>query len=288
MKETGPRFTGPAAVCLYAAFALTIASCSDSAPLQVTSVSPGADVSLAVTPAALTLQGGTDHFACYEATDLNANAPIPISLDDQFAGILSVDAMTALYFCNPVAKTFNGSTIAINEPTAHLTFYELTQKIRATHRKVVINNQFGQQTLQVAAPDIVAVPTLKNGEGTARDLDNLSHFTCYEASGKRLNVSVGLQDQFHTAPEAILVHAPQYFCNPAEKIHNGITTGIARNEDHLVCYKVTPSNAPPAAFTTVTVENQFEGFNLTPPEVFDIGPLHFLCVPSEKLSFTPA
>jgi len=286
MNETGPRLTRTDVVCLYAAFALTIVSCSDSAPLKVTSVSPMADASSDVTTAAL--QGGTDHFACYEATDRNANAPIPITLDDQFAGTLAAEAMTALEFCNPVAKTVNGSTTPIDEPNAHLTFYELTRNIRAVRRKVVVNNQFGEQTLRVAAPQIVAVPTLKNGVGRANDLDDLSHFTCYEASGKRLNVSVGLQDQFHTAPEAILVHAPQYFCNPAAKTRTGTTTPIARIEDHLVCYKVTPSNAPPAQFSTVTVENQFEGFDLTPPEVFDIGPLHFLCVPSEKVSFTPA
>lgn len=285
MNGTRPRITRlPAVLC--AAFGFLTASCSDSTPLQVTSVTPPDGISASVTPAAL--EGGTDHFACYEATDRNPNAPQSITLDDQFDGTLSAEAMTALEFCNPVAKTVGTSTTPIDEPNAHLTFYELTQNLRAVRRKVVVSNQFGvEQTLRVAAPRIVAVPTLKNGEGTTNDLGDLSHFTCYEASGKRLNVSAGLQDQFHTGPETILVHAPQYFCNPAEKTHGSTTTAIARDEDHLVCYKVTPSNAPPSEFSTVTVENQFEGFDLTPDEVFEIGPLHFLCVPSEKLSFSP-
>lgn len=110
----------------------------------------------------------------------------------------------------------------IDEPELHLTFYELTHKLRTNRRSVVVENQFGQFTLRVAAPRIVAVPSLKNDEGVPRDLDDLSHFTCYEASGRRLNLKAALEDQFHVgAPDTILVHGPQYFCNPAAKRHAG-------------------------------------------------------------------
>ena len=228
------------------------------------------------------LEGGTDHFKCYETIEGTANAPITISLTDQFGTLSNVQAMTALELCNPVQKTVfvDGQPVVtpIEEEEAHLTFYELTQRLRGRVRTVVVDNQFGEQTLRLGAPRLVAVPTVKNDVGTLRGVESdLSHFTCYEASGKRLLVGAILNDQFHE--EDVLIHAPQFFCNPAAKTRAGTTTAIARDEDHLVCYKITPSEAPPQAVSTVTAENQFER------DTMKVGPSHFLCVPSEKVSF---
>ena len=228
-------------------------------------------------PAPPDLNGGTDHFACYEAIEGSANAPIAISMTDECGITLTdIDASTALDICNPARKRVGLVITGVDEPEAHLTFYEITQKLPANRRKIEVNNQFGPQTLRVAAPKLIAVPTVKNDEGTLSSVeDDLSHFTCYEASGKRLLVNAGIQDQFHPAGfENILVHAPQFFCSPAEKTRGTVTTDIARDEDHLVCYKVTPSLTPDG-FSSVTIENQFESDTLT------IGPLHLLCVPSE-------
>lgn len=227
------------------------------------------------------LQGGTDHFACYEAIESNPNAPITISLADACGDTLTnVSAMSLLEICNPVAKTVGTVTTQINEPDAHLAFYELNQRLPANRRRVSVNNQFGPQILRVAAPRLVAVPTVKNNAGTLASVENdLSHFTCYEASGKRILVNAGLEDQFHPAgPETILVHAPQFFCSPAVKTRTGENpSDIAQNEDHLVCYKVTPSLTPDG-FSSVEIDNQFDT-----NEIVTIGPLHFLCVPSEVL-----
>jgi hypothetical protein len=227
------------------------------------------------------LNGGTDHFACYEAIPQNPHPPVTISLTDACNLTLTgVQAFTPLAMCNPAAKTVAGRPPAESkEPNAHLTFYELTQKLPANRRKVVVNNQFGQYTLRVAAPKLIAVPTVKNGIGDLGNVEReLSHFTCYEASGKTVLVKAGIQDQFHAASENILVHAPQYFCSPAEKtVGNNQPTDIEQNEDHLVCYKVTPSLTPPGV-SSVTIENQFESNTLT------VGPLHFLCAPSEVIS----
>jgi hypothetical protein len=228
-------------------------------------------------PAPPDLNGGTDHFACYEAVGGGPNTPITVSLTDECGITLTdIDASNSLEICNPASKTVDGVITDIEEPEAHLTFYEITQKLPANRRRVVVNNQFGVQTLRVAAPRLIAVPTVKNDEGDlARVEDELSHFTCYEASGKRILVSAGIQDQFHPdGAENILVHAPHFFCSPTEKTRGTDTSPIARDEDHLVCYKVTPSLTPPGVLP-VTVENQFETDTLT------VGPLHFLCVPSE-------
>lgn len=227
------------------------------------------------------LNGGTDHFACYEAIPQNPHPPATISLTDECGlTVTGAQAFSPQEICNPVVKTVGGVETPITEEQAHLTFYQLTQKLPANRRRVVVNNQFGPQTLRVAAPRLIAVPTVKNGEGTLGSVeDDLSHFTCYEASGKRILVNAGIQDQFHpNGPETILVHAPQYFCSPAGKtVGTNPPTDIARDEDHLVCYKVTPSLTPPGV-STATIENQFESNILT------IGPLHFLCAPSEVIS----
>jgi len=228
------------------------------------------------------LNGGTDHFTCYDVIEQNLHPPATISLTDECNVTLTgVQAFTPLQICNPVAKTVGGVVTPITEPEAHLTLYELTQKLPSNPRRVVVNNQFGRQTLRVAAPKLIAVPTVKNGIGTLRDVENeLSHFTCYEAAGKKLLVSAAIQDQFIAASadsEDILIHAPVYFCSPAEKTNGTDVFPTARNEDHLVLYKVTPSLTPPNV-STVTALNQFESNILT------IGPLHFLAVPSEVIS----
>jgi hypothetical protein len=248
-----------------------------SFPLALMLILAGSRAGLAQTPP--DLNGGTDHFACYEAIPQSPHPPIMISLTDACdLTVTGVQAFTPLEICNPAAKTVDGVQTPITEEEAHLTFYELTQKLPAKRMKVVVNNQFGPQTLRVAAPKLIAVPTVKNGVGDLTSVErDLSHFTCYEASGKTVLVNAAIQDQFQTAPDNILVHAPQYFCSPAEKTRGTDVTPIARDEDHLVCYKVTPSLTPPGV-SSVTIENQFESNTLT------IGPLHFLCAPSEGIT----
>jgi hypothetical protein len=234
----------------------------------------------------LTLAGGTDHYTCYVTTDQTKNVPIPITLVDQFSGNVAPSASAALYLCNPVAKTFSGVTGVIVDDTTHLVLYQLTQKPPTIYKTVIINNQFGLDTLHVSSPALVAVPTLKDTLGTRASLDTLSHFACYVvANGPSANLRVGLQDQFFTTPQAVVVKTPQYFCNPVTKTHGGYVSHIPAHTDHLVCYNVAPSVNPPKTFQTVAVENQFEGFDTW--DVFKIGPLQFLCVPSQKLGWSP-
>ncbi len=264
--------------CAPAALLLTLVACNPEQPVQATSMNPRADVILA----APNLQGGTDHFMCYEAIEDDAGTSVTISLTDQWQTLSNVQAANILEFCNPAEKTFNTVTTPIAEENAHLAFYELTQKLPSIQKRVTIRNQLSanDQVLRVAAPKFVGVPTVKNGVGDLGTVEReLSHFTCYEASGKRLLAPVTLSDQFFQSKEA-LVHAPQYFCLPAEKTRGTEVTPEARAEDHLVCYKVTPSEEPGEAVTSPSIENQFE------TDVLKIGPLHYLCVPSEKVSFT--
>lgn len=215
---------------------LTFAACSPDAPVDA--VSPTPTLRAAHLPA--DLEGGTDHFTCYEAIEDNAGTSVTISLTDQWQTLTNVGVSNILEFCNPTEKTtFNAAgashVTTITEEDAHLAFYELTQKLPSIRKRVTITNQFNngaEQVLRVAAPKLVAVPTVKNNVGNLDDVEEaLSHFTCYEASGKRILENVTLDDQFDGSVEG-LVHGPHYFCLPAAKTL-GTVTPIAADEDHL-------------------------------------------------------
>lgn len=233
--------------------------------------------------AAAQLSGGTDHFKCYEAQEQTFDFAIDISVNDQFFGeeeFLASQAGDAVMFCNPVlTKTIGGGDPedTSDEEELHLALYPLAQKRSAVRKRIEITNQlnnFAPQRLSVVGPKFIAVPTIKNNDEPTGNQD-LSHFTCYEASGKRVNVNASLVDQFHT--EEVLIHAPALFCNPATKVRGTVTTEPETDEDHLVCYKITPSEAPPATFSTVEIDNQFDT-----DETLNIGPSKLVCLPSTK------
>jgi hypothetical protein len=227
--------------------------------------------------------GGTDHFKCYEAAEQTFDVAIDISVNDQFFGaeeFLASQAGDAVMFCNPVLeKTIAGVTEdTSDEEELHLTLYPLAEKRATVRKRIEITNQlnnFAPQRLSVVGPKFIAVPTIKNND-TPSGGDDLSHFTCYEASGKRVNVSATLDDQFHS--EAVLIHAPALFCNPATKRRAGFDdVEPETDEEHLACYKITPSEAPPANFSTVEIDNQFDQ-----NETLRIGPSKLVCLPSTK------
>ena len=96
-----------------------------------------------------------DHYKCYEAQGNPLN--IQVSLQDQFH--LTPEVVTVLdpfEFCAPVDKNAEG----ILNPREHLTCYNTTPSgpIVGT---VPIRNQFGNDTLNVAEPVALCVPSLK-------------------------------------------------------------------------------------------------------------------------------
>jgi hypothetical protein len=214
-------------------------------------------------------QAPTDHFKCYNATEGTLEPPIVATLDDQFVTGDEVQVLNAVWFCNPVQKTVGTGVTPITEPLNHLTLYPISVKETAPARRVLISNQFGDQTITVTAPRLLAVPTEKNDEG---EPDNISHFKCYEAEGPALNAPVVLQDQFDM--ERVRLLAPRFLCNPATKTVGGVTTAPELDEQHLACYTLNPSARPPRDF--VDIENQFE------TDVLQIEASNFVCVPSGK------
>jgi hypothetical protein len=213
-----------------------------------------------------------DHFKCYQVAG-GQSVGETVKLQDQFVTINAATVQDAKFFCNPAQKIYCGKTVApISHPDWHLTLYNITHPgVMAYWRSVNVSNQFGQQTLTVSNPVLLAVPTQKVWWPACDPPVGLDHFLLYKATGPVLNVTVNLADQWHVEPEVVVL-APVYFANPVQKTHNGVVTGINNTDAHLVFYKIVgePFN------TAVVVNNQFVSnctLNVTEP--------YLLAVPSE-------
>jgi hypothetical protein len=244
-----------------------------------------------------------DHFTCYLS-------PGPIQpafalLHDQFddrapsATFLpgffeTITDLRPLSFCNPVQKTYNGTTTQILHSDAHLLMYWINPQ-GSIPRSVTVVNQFGTASLQTGRPVILAVPSGKAPLTPAGALpavppippeQELDHFKCYAAAGDSINAVVSLTDQFLTGRTEVL--RPFLFCNPALKeVLNPnnpagagpTTTPITHPLSHLVCYLTTP-----IAFQGVVLyNNQFVLPGTVP--TLTLSQSEILCVPSAKTSW---
>jgi hypothetical protein len=221
-----------------------------------------------------------DHFRCYPIAN-PVNLAIAAQLQDQFDAAMgtleNITELTHLRFCNPVEKIVNGVISPNFNPTHHLTMYQINPQAAVT-RTVTVRNQFGTQTLTTTAANTLAVPTGKALPPTTPPppaTDCFDHYKCYAANGPALaSTSATLTDQFRT--DTVQVLQPVSFCNPVEKIRNGVTTPITKPTVHLVCYSTSVVHFR----TTINIKNQFATNNNLTVQNPDL-----LCVPSLKLSW---
>ncbi len=115
---------------------------------------------VAITPQA---QPELDHFKCYKAR--GERVDIIVSLEDQFGLEPGVMVGKPELFCNPVDKDGEG----IIDPTAHLTCYKIHDRDKGSKREVLIDNQFGEQTLKVKKPELLCVPSIKTDLSLFKD-----------------------------------------------------------------------------------------------------------------------
>jgi hypothetical protein len=220
------------------------------------------------TPGAFAQVFDIDHFKCYLPTTVTPLPSATVQLQDQFG--TSTAVITNPYrLCNPTRKTHNGQVTAIRWPDDHLTLHQ-TAPQPAINRRVLIRNQFGDQTLTTHDARFLAVPTQKQPHGPPQ---SINHFNCYAAEGPALNVSVGLRDQFFDSTQTVL--GPALFCNPVQKTHDGVVTPITDFNDHLTCYNLNYVPYP----RDVRLRDQFGTFSIR-TEYSDM-----LCVPTHKLAW---
>ena len=101
---------------------------------------------------------GLDHFLLYEVTE-GPSVDVVVGLDDQFGDQPEVLVKWPIGFGIPVQKTHDGVVTEIENPEAHLVFYEIEWGEFETNVQVV--NQFGAQTLDMEGPYLFAVPSEK-------------------------------------------------------------------------------------------------------------------------------
>jgi hypothetical protein len=191
----------------------------------------------------------TDHFQCYEIKPAAQIAQL-ITSESQF-GPLDETLRYPHRLCAPADKNQEG----ILDPVQHLTGYSVkvaTTFNRRTRQTVV--NQFGSILLDVVRPDVLMVPTGKNG--VPLPPDTIDHFQCYKVKRSRgtpkfVPIVVAVTDQFESV--TLTLKKPQLLCAPTDKNDEDPTAPF--RPDHLLCYKTKSS----ARFGTlgVTLDNQF-------------------------------
>ena len=243
---------------------------------------------------------GLDHFECYYITP----RPIPpvdlrtwprvvqalMQLKDQFDDardqVTQVVDIRIGRFCNPVEKIVRGRrSSTISNPAARLTLFQLEPQ-PIVPRQVWISNQFGNQQLALSDAFALAVPTgaaaIVPGTEPVSSLPipkGLDHFKCYNASGRRIGLGVGLHDEIRS--ESTRVLAPIAFCNPVEKTRPPSTsnepdvTPIMNAKAHLACYTIVPLPLPYGL--TYLITNQVGSGHI------HIEGADVLCVPSWKV-----
>jgi hypothetical protein len=245
-------------------------------------------IAFAVAAVLALLIGGSDvpaqqpgeeiHFRCYIVSQQTPQAPVTITLDDQFTdGPETTTVGEPVMFCVPTEKTVAGEVFPIPEDPEeqpHYTLYNAPGV--ASPRTIQVTDQFGEAEWQVTTPKYVLVPSTKtiNGVTFGGDVfDRLNHYWCYEANGPRVGVQATLEDQF-SGPDEVRVTTPTLFCNPAEKVSPAGRFRIEDRRLHLACYEVHGKQATEQF--TFTVHNQFEDdeYQITSWEIF--------CAPAAK------
>jgi len=215
-----------------------------------------------------------DHFQCYEIKPAS-QAPTFLSSESQF-GPLDLTLRFPHRLCAPANKNNEG----IQDPVQHLVGYAVRNATTFVRRqRQTIVNQLGSIVLDVVRPDLLLVPTGKNG--VPLPPDTIDHFQCYKVKRSRgmpkfVPQTVTVGDQFENI--TVLLKKPQLLCAPTNKIippdQDGEDPTAPFHPDHLLCYKAKSQTR----FGTlgVTLDNQFG------PDQASLIHRREFCVPSLK------
>jgi len=219
-----------------------------------------------------------DHFLLYGVPEEEDYVGEVVSLKDQFADI-TVQVEWTLAFSNPAAKNLTESWSPILHPDYHLTVYGFNYT-PTQYWKVQVENQFGQQWLEIWGPVALAVPTQKLVPGDHGFPEGLDHFLVYLVMPPQPTpeIPVVVKDQFCPPEgEAVTVWSAVEFFVPVQKTVGSEVTPITNPLAHLVFYEITGAQV---SYPEVQVANQFLAQNITLGK-----PANKLGVPTLKLDF---
>jgi len=227
-----------------------------------------------------------NHYLVYKAYGPMVNDEVVLS--DQFIEDEPAVVYEPYYFANPVKKTVvdSGDVAAIEDPDLHWVLYNIWDEASPPiDKRIQINNQFGNQTLDLLEQEFLATPSQK-----LEWEQPLNHFKCYLAEWAdeppMFEVPVQLEDQFVTINATVLW--PELFANPVQKEkmvgeEEWEKTPISDPKDHLTFYLLAYNMTPQV--WEVTVTNQFD----PAPDyqtLWITGP-KYLAVPTQKGDHSP-
>ncbi len=104
-----------------------------------------------------------NHYVCYPAK-AEKFAPRKASFVDQF-GEIDVEVTGITRLCAPATKRYDGKITPVVDKALHLVCYSIKVAKGVKLPKVITNNQFGSQTLVLAQPNEICLPTGKTPLG---------------------------------------------------------------------------------------------------------------------------
>ena len=170
-----------------------------------------------------------DHYLIYHTMQPFTAMPGQVALFDQFGGYHPDPDFVMEAFGNPVDKNGEG----ILDPRAHLSVWRMMD-IPTDEFEIGVSDQFGYNIWRVKDAVYLLLPALKNdgGEPPLKD-----HYLCYTVvDGPVLDIPVQLADQWGAG--GYMLGQAVLWCNPVEKVVNGIPYPIIHNAHHLAVYEI--------------------------------------------------
>jgi hypothetical protein len=121
---------------------------------------------------------GLDHFLLYEVIQ-GESVEVVVGLNDQFGYEPEVPVYWPVLFANPIRKIQGAEVTEIRKSEAHLLFYH-TRPLYF-EGEVQVANHFGNQTLELGVPDLLAVPSEKIGFTTGPPLATVAVIGDYDS-----------------------------------------------------------------------------------------------------------
>ncbi|UCD22172.1 MAG: hypothetical protein JSW22_00590 [Chloroflexota bacterium] len=193
-----------------------------------------------------------NHFLIYEVTETEF-PEFSVHLKDQFTEE-DVVVYGPTGFANPVQKTVDGMVTEIEYPDEHWVFYYIEGE-PFEKSGLQIENQFGEQTLDLSSPHLLTLPSQKISWEQP-----LNHFWVRWVNDLLLSPIdevVQLEDQFVTITANVT--RPRLFANPTKKWHGvdgSELTPIWDPRDHLMLYEIDILDGEEQMWEVV-VDNQF-------------------------------
>jgi probable HAF family extracellular repeat protein len=214
------------------------------------------------------VSNNVSHFKVYDVRD-TVTKKDPVALKGQFDTDFNETKIGAItHFATPVRK--NREPIADHH--AHLAFLTI-ERSDEPRRRVVLRNQFGEQTAITRHARWLLVPSEKVEPGSKLS-QLLDHYKVYAVERPQSTTAkpLLLEDQF--IAEEVQLCAMMFFAVPVHKRHNDTTSPIRQPAAHLAIYGI---NGTENVAQQRPVRNQFGEFTI------DFFQGRYLCVPSQKI-----